>query len=268
MERFLGLPEAASAHAPQIDHVNGMVHLLMLILFVLWGSLFAYILFRFRAKKNPQASYQGLQSHASSYAEVAVAVVEVVLLVGFSIPLYSERVDNLPTEEEAIVVRVVGEQFAWNIHYPGADGEFGSRMVELIDAESNPLGLDSEDPKGEDDISNVNQLHLVVNKPALIYLSTKDVIHNFSNPEMRVKQDAVPGLEFPIWFIPTVTTEEMRKIKGNDKFNYEIACAQLCGLGHSRMRGFITVHTQEGYDAWMNEQVELLAEEEGDDFWG
>ncbi len=268
MERFLGLPEVASAHAPQIDHVNGMVHLLMLILFVLWGGLFAYILYRFRAKKNPKASYKGLQSNATNYAEVAVAVVEVILLVGFSIPLYSDRVDDLPSEDEAIVVRVIGEQFAWNMHYPGADGVFGRTVAELVDVETNPIGLDPEDEAGNDDITTVNQLHLVVNKPVLIRLSTKDVIHNFGQPEMRVKQDAIPGLEFPVWFVPTVTTEEMRKIKGKDDFNYEIACSQLCGLGHYRMRGFITVHDQEGYDAWMSEQEELAADSGGDDFWG
>ncbi len=120
----------------------------------------------------------------------------------------------------------------------------------------------------KDDVTTVNQLYLPVDKPVLIYLSSKDVIHSFALPEMRVKQDAIPGLRFPVWFKPTVTTAEMRQTKGKDDFNYEIACAQLCGNGHSRMRGFYTILPQEEYDAWMAEQQSELSEEDGDDFWG
>ncbi|NJL28046.1 MAG: hypothetical protein HC897_09160 [Thermoanaerobaculia bacterium] len=119
MSDFLGLPALASEHGARLDAVNDYVHLLMIALFIIWGSLFAFILFRFRKGCNPQANYHGLKTNASTYAEAAVALVEVVLLVGFSIPLYSERVDALPPETDATVVRVVGEQFAWNIHYPG-----------------------------------------------------------------------------------------------------------------------------------------------------
>ena len=268
MEGLLGLPEVATAHGPQIDHVIGLVHWLMFALFVIWGGLFAFILWRFRKSRNPKASYKGLQSHISSYGEVGVAVVEVILLVGFSIPLYSARVDALPEEDDATVVRVVAEQFAWNVHYPGPDGVFGRTDPELIDVASNPLGLDRDDEAAKDDVTTVNQLYLPVDRPVLVYLSSKDVIHNFSVPEFRVKQDSIPGMQFPLWFQPTVTTAEMRERKGDEKFNYEIACSQLCGNGHSRMRGFVTIQSAEEFEAWMDEQQEYLNDlEGGDDFW-
>lgn len=271
MSDFLGLPELASEHGARLDAVNDYVHLLMLVLFVLWGSLFAYILFRFRQGRSPKANYHGLKTHASTYAEAAVAIVEVILLVGFSIPLYSERVDALPPESGATVVRLVGEQFAWNVHYPGPDGMFGRTDVELVDVQTNPLGLDRQDPASADDVTTINQLHLPVGKPALIHLSTKDVLHSLYLPEMRVKQDAVPGMVVRVWFEPTVTTAEMRAKKANDTFTYEIGCAQLCGLGHYRMKGFMTIHTQDEYDAWMAERQEELVPKEGeeaDEFWG
>lgn len=269
MEKWLGLPAIASEHGARIDHVIGLVHWLMLVLFIIWGALFVYILFRFRKGRQPKADYKGLQSHLSSYAEVGVAVIEVILLVGFSIPLYSERVDDLPPEDEATVVRVVGEQFAWNVHYAGPDGIFGRTAPEFVDPASNPVGLDSDDEAAADDVVKVNQMFLPVDVPVLIKLSSKDVIHSFFIPEMRVKQDAIPGMVFPVWFTPTVTNKEMQEIKGKPEFSFEIGCAQLCGNGHANMRGIVTVFSQEEFDAWMEEEQSYLgggAEE--DDIWG
>ena len=266
MERLLGLPDLASEHGARLDHATGLVHWLMFALFIIWGILFVYILVRFRRGANPKADYQGVKSHLSSYGEVGVAVVEVIILVGFSIPLYSERVDDLPDESEATVVRMIGEQFAWNVHYPGPDGVFGATRPELVDTETNPVGLDRDDPAGKDDVTTINQLHLPVGKPALIQLSSKDVIHSFYILAMRVKQDAIPGMQFPVWFEPTVTTAEMREKYGED-FNYEVGCAQLCGIGHATMKGIAVIHTQEEYDAWMEEEQSYLGGGE-DDFWG
>jgi len=261
------MPEGASQHAAAIDRMIDNVHWLMLILFVGWMAFFVYTLWRFRRSRQPQADYTGARSHLSTWVEVAVAVIEVVLLVGFSIPLWAERVDERPPESQAVVVRVVAEQFAWNIHYPGPDGVFGRTDPAKIDLQTNPLGLDRGDPAGKDDITTVNQLHLPVGRPAIIHLSSKDVIHSFNLPNMRSKQDAVPGLDIPLWFVPTVTTDQMRQRLHDDEFQYEIACAQLCGLGHYRMRGFLTVHTPEAYDAWLAEQAAQLAGGEGQEFW-
>jgi cytochrome c oxidase subunit 2 len=127
--------------------------------------------------------------------------------------------------------------------------------IKLIDAQENPLGIDREDPAAKDDVTTLNQLYLPANKPILIRLRSKDVIHSFGVPEFRVKQDAVPGLTIPIYFVPTITTAEMRTRTGNGEFQYEIACAQLCGLGHYRMRGFVTVLPQDEFQKWLDERV-------------
>ena len=254
MTEWLGLPPLASTHGGQIDSMIGWTHVFMLALFVGWGGFFLYCLVRFRRSRNPVANYTGVKSHASNYLEVGVAVVEGILLVGFAIPLWAARVDQRPPDSEALVVEVTGEQFAWNIHYAGPDGKFGRTDLKLLDLQSNPLGLDRDDPNGKDDVTTLNQLYLPVNKPIIIRLKSKDVIHSFGVPEFRVKQDAIPGLTIPLWFVPNVTTADMRAQTGKPEFQYEIACAQLCGLGHARMRGFVTVQTAEEFQKWLDEK--------------
>jgi cytochrome c oxidase subunit II len=255
MTEWLGLPALAATHGGQIDSLIGWTHIFMLVLFVGWGAFFTYALIRFRQSRNPVANYAGVTSHASSYLEGGVLVVELVLLFAFSIPLWAARVDHLPPASEALVVQVTGEQFAWNVHYPGPDGVFGRTDLKLLDLQSNPLGVDRSDPAAKDDVTTLNQMYLPVNKPVIVRLKSKDVIHSFGVPEFRVKQDAIPGLTIPIWFIPNVTTAEMRAKKGNPEFQYEIACAQLCGLGHARMRGFVTVQTAEDFQKWLEERI-------------
>jgi cytochrome c oxidase subunit 2 len=217
----------------------------MLVLFVGWGLFFLYTLIRFRRGANPVASYVGAKGKISKGTEVAVALIEVVLLVFYAIPAWAKRVKALPSENEAVVVRVVAEQFAWNMHYPGRDGRFGRTDIKLISAE-NPLGLDRTDAAAKDDITTINQLNLPVDRPVLLHLSSKDVIHSFGLIEMRVKQDIIPGMQMPVWFIP------------NRIGPYEISCSQLCGLGHFRMRGFVTIQSVADYDKWFAEQEREL----------
>jgi len=267
MLEFLGMPELASAHGGALDQLMSYVHWLMVVLFVGWSTLFVYMLVRFNHRRNPRASYAGPQTRASSYVEGGVAVAEVILLAAFSIPLWYARVDAFPARQEAVEVRVIGEQFAWNVHYPGPDGVFGRTDASFLDQQSNPLGIDRSDPAAQDDVTTINQLHLPVDTPAIVHLSSKDVIHGFMLNEFRVKQDAIPGIEIPTHFIPTVTTAEMRERRGEPAFNYEIGCAQLCGLGHYRMRGFVTIHAQEEFQAWMAQQARPVGEEAGDAFW-
>ena len=264
MTEWLGLPPLATTHGGQIDSLIGWTHIFMLILFVGWGGFFTYCLVRFRRSRHPVADYHGSTSHTSSYLEGAVLVVEMILLFAFSIPLWAARVDHIPPQREALLVQVTGEQFAWNVHYAGEDGVFGRTDIKLLDLQSNPLGLDRTDPAAKDDVTTLNQLYLPVNKPVIVRLRSKDVIHSFGVPEFRVKQDAIPGLTIPIWFIPNVTTAEMRTRLGNAEFQYEIACAQLCGLGHARMRGFVTVQTAEEFQKWFAEQV--ASQNEADPF--
>ena len=245
MLQYLGMPVQASTHAAELDQMTALVHWLMLVLFVGWGLFFIFVLFRFRRSANPKASYTGAKGKISKGLEVAVAVVEVFLLVFYAIPAWAKRVKAFPSESEAVVVRVVSEQFAWNIHYPGPDGKFGRTDLALISPD-NPLGLDRRDPNAKDDITTINQLNLPVDRPVLIHLSSKDVIHSFAIYEMRVKQDAIPGMNIPVWFIPNRVGE------------YEIACSQLCGLGHFRMRGFVTIQRAADYQKWYDDQEKEL----------
>ena len=253
MLNYLGMPVAASTHAADLDHMTVLVHWLMLVLFVGWGAFFVFVLFRFRRGANPKADYAGAKGKIAKSTEIAVAIVEVVLLIGYAIPAWAIRVKTFPSEGEAVIVRVTGEQFAWNVHYPGPDGKFGRSDIKLVTAD-NPLGLDKSDPNAKDDLTEINQLNIPVDRPILVHLSTKDVIHSFGLYEMRVKQDAIPGMDTPVWFIPSVTTEDMRKKLGIPDFDYEITCSQLCGLGHYRMRGFVNVQSQADFQKWLADQ--------------
>jgi cytochrome c oxidase subunit 2 len=245
MSSLLGMPVQASQHAAEIDQMTILVHWLMLVLFVGWGAFFIFVLFRFRKGANPRASYTGAKGKFAKSTEVIVAIVEIVLLVGYAIPAWATRVKAFPSESEALVVRIVGEQFSWNIHYPGPDGKFGRTLLSKVTAD-NPLGLDRSDAAAKDDITTINQLYLPLNRPVLVHLSSKDVIHSFGLIEMRVKQDAIPGMSMPVWFVPTRLGE------------YEISCSQLCGLGHFRMRGFITVQNDADFQKWMGDQQKEL----------
>ena len=246
MQELLGLPPQASAHAAEIDNMIVVLHWIMLVMFVGWGIFFVYTLIRFRASANPKADYEGVKSHASSYLEVTVAVVEAVILIGFAIPAWATRVNAFPPEEGATVVHVIAKQFAWHIVYPGPDGRFGRRDASLI-TPTNEIGLDRDDAAGADDIYTINQLSLPVDTPVIAYLTTQDVIHSFGITSMRVKQDIIPGMEIPVWWEPTVAGD------------YEINCSQLCGLGHYRMRGFVTIMSQAGYQSFLAEEGARLA---------
>jgi cytochrome c oxidase subunit 2 len=245
MLEWLGLPVAGSAHAADVDHLMVLVHWLMAVLFVGWSAFFVYVLVRFRRGAHPVAMHRGMRGRWSTWIEGGVLGAEIVLLAYFSVPVWSARVDAFPSEQQSTVVRVVAEQFAWNVHYPGADGRFGRTDAALL-GPSNPLGLDRSDAAAKDDITTINQLNLPVDKPVIVHLSSKDMVHSFALPQMRVKQDAIPGIAQPVWFTPTRIGK------------WEIACSQLCGLGHYRMRGFYTVQTRADYDAWLAEESALL----------
>jgi cytochrome c oxidase subunit 2 len=247
MLELLGLPPQAATHAGEIDQMIVLVHWLMLVLFVGWGAFFVFVLFRFRKGANPKANYTGAKGKLAKGLEIGVAIVEVILLVVYAIPAWATRVAAFPEENEAVVVRVTAKQFEWISHYPGADGRFGPREPNRVAAD-NPIGLVRAHADAKDDIVTTNQLHLPVDRPALIQLTSLDVIHSFGLFEMRVKQDAIPGMEIPVWFIPNRVGE------------YEIACSQLCGIGHFRMRGFVNIQSDADYRNFLAEEAKLLAQ--------
>ena len=235
---LLGLPVVSSAHGHDVDQMILLVHYLMGALFVGWTSYFFYVIFRFRKSVHPKADPVGMRSHASSYIEVAVALVEAILLIGFAVPLWAKVVDNLPAEKDSTLVRIVAQQFGWNILMPGKDGKFNKQEMRLMNME-NPLGLVKDDADGKDDIRTLNDLTVPVNKPVVAYISSKDVIHSFKIIAMRVTQDAIPGLRIPSHFTPT----QLGK--------YQINCAQLCGNGHASMaQGFLNVVSEEDFAKW------------------
>lgn len=253
LDWLLDMPADISTHGHEVDVMMGLVHWLMIFLFVVWAPYFLYTLYRFRSSKNAEASYEGSKSKWSSYLEGGVILAETVLLVGFAFPIWGDLKHNFPDEQKAIEVNVVAEQFNWNFHYPGPDGVFGERRPELVDTQTNPLGLNPEDPAAQDDIVSVNELHLPVDRPVVANISSKDVVHSFSLQALRIKQDAIPGLDIPVWFHPTETGE------------FEVACAQLCGNSHYRMRGFLIVHSTGEFEAWLEDQEPEIGEPAADE---
>ena len=152
------------------------------------------------------------------------------------------QVNAFPMGENPVKVRVVGEQFKWNMYYPGPDGEFGRQDVHLVTA-ANPLGIDRSDPHAKDDFVFPNELHLPVDRSVVIEVSSKDVIHNFALYSMRIAQDAIPGSRIPMWFKPVKMGE------------WEVICGQLCGAGHYAMKATVIVESPADYAAWIASQV-------------
>src|SRR6266700_8375358 len=244
INEFLGMPPNASSHGYQIDHIIEFCHWVMVALFLGWSAFFVFVLIRFRKRRHPAADHSGVKSGISTHLEFSVVLIEAVLLLGFAIPLWAKRVNQFPPGKDAILVHVAGQQFSWNFHLPGPDGQFGRRDIYLV-SNSNPLGLDPNDPAGKDDIVTLGELHVPVNRPVILELASKDVIHDFFLPHMRIAGDAIPVSLIPIWFTPLKTG------------TYEVVCGQLSGLGHYSMKGALVVDTPEDYQAWLKERAEL-----------
>ena len=240
----LGIAPNASESGYAIDTMLEMLYWFMLLLFVGWGTFYAYVLWRFHHKKHPKALYSGAASHLPSKLEGGIAVFEVVILLSFATPLWSYRTQQFPTGLDVTHIRAVGEQFLWNFQYTGPDRKFGDRKAAYVTA-ANPLGMDPNDPDGKDDLTTRNEMHLPVGKPVIVDVMSKDVIHDFCIPNMRSAQDAIPGSIIPLWFTP---------IKEG---TYEIVCAQLCGSNHSAMRGVLVVESQAKYDDWYKSSYNL-----------
>ena len=147
VKKLLSLPDLASVHGKDVDQLIILVHYVMVLLFVGWTAFFIYCLVRFRKGRNPKADHHGATGHTSNYLEIAIAIVEIILLAGFAIPLWSTVVDEFPTpEQNPVNMRVIGQQFNWTARYPGADGKFGKQAVGL-GSSTNPYGLYQLDEK-------------------------------------------------------------------------------------------------------------------------
>lgn len=247
------LPEAASAHAAMLDTVLVNVHVHILAVFLVWLVIFVTALIRFRATRHPEPSVSGPGWRWPALAIAVVIAGDVALLATRALPAWQSRMTPPAAGiEPPFEVRIAAEQFAWHVHYPGPDGRFGRTAPAFI-TPSNPVGIDRDDPAAADDLGLTNILVLPLNRAVVIQLTSRDVVHAFTLPEMRVKQDVMPGIPVYTWFTPTVTG------------TWEIMCSQLCGLGHYRMRGEYRVVTQDEWNEWWREEQgsRVLALDEG-----
>jgi cytochrome c oxidase subunit 2 len=222
LPKWLTLPEGVSSYSARVDGLFYLILWITGIIFVIVELLLLLFLFRYRHREGRRATY----THGNNRVEVIWTIVPAVICVVIALlsrRSWDEIKRQMPTD--AMQVEITGEQFAWNIRYAGPDGKLGTA----------------------DDVVTLNQLHFPVGRPVVATLRSKDVIHSFFLPEFRVKQDAVPGMSTRIWF------DSMRV------GHWEIACAELCGLGHYRMKGFVTVETPEEYAKWLKEQAEQPA---------
>lgn len=195
--------------------------------FIVTNLLLAYFSWRFQDSAGARASYWHDNPRLEWSWTLATAVVMTVFTFN-ALSLWARVSSAAPPD--AFVVEVTGQQFAWNVRYPGPDGQFGRTEAKLVNPEtSNFIGLDKADPAAADDVMLLNQLYLPVDRSVRVRLRSLDVIHSFFLPHFRVKQDAVPGMTTETWFVP--------KQAGD----YEVACAEHCGLGHYRMRAQLHV---------------------------
>ncbi len=249
------LPELASRHGAGIDTM-------LIFLLVATGALFLaghVILGVFVWRSSGRRKVAARMASPRTEHRVGFGLALVIALVAegavlvIGLPVWAEFYATAPPAD-AVHVEVVAQQFAWNVRYPGEDGKFGPTSIGLVDEAANPIGLMRDEPEAADDIITINRIYLQVDRPARITLKAKDVLHSFFVPQFRVKQDAVPGMTIDLWFVPTQTG------------SYELACTELCGLGHYRMRGMVEVVSSEEFDEWLRENKP--DPEQADDFWG
>ena len=232
-------PVLASEHGGRIDSLFMAVLVVTGIAFVLVQGALGFFIARYGENGGERASYWHDNPKAEAFLLIGTAVILTVLVFMGQRVWASIYFSDEPAN--ATEIHVTGEQFSWTFQYAGQDGQFGRTDNKLITS-TNSIGLDREDPVGKDDVVSANIMHVPIGKPVRVRLRSKDVIHSFFLPNLRVKQDAVPGMGIEIWFTPTRAGQ------------YEIACAELCGLGHYRMRAFLTVdESQDAFNKWMEE---------------
>jgi cytochrome c oxidase subunit 2 len=234
------MPELASRHGAGIDAM-------LRYLLVTVGGLFlvGYVALGWLIWRGTRRAAIGTRL-ASHRAEVVLSVAlglgvaaigeGGVLAIG--IPVWNEYFGAEPLSE-SVTIEVTAQQFMWNVRYPGPDGIFGRTTSASVDEATNPLGRVLDDPAGRDDILTLNEITIPVDQRVRIVLRSKDVIHSFFLPHFRVKQDAVPGMAPHMVFTPTRLGD------------FELACAELCGLAHYRMRGFVHVLTAQQFADWL-----------------
>ncbi len=212
------------------------------IIFIIGHVVLAAFVWKYRDQGRP-----ALPCRLSSKAEwlwTLIPVISMALIAEFGVlvlglPVWGKVYGPIP--DNATHVEIVGKQFEWMVRYPGKDGKFGKTHPKFVHPTDNPIGLDENDPAAQDDVL-ASTLTLPAQRPIAVRIRSHDVLHSFSIPEFRIKQDAVPGFTAIVQFVPTTPGL------------FEISCAQICGMGHYKMRTTVTVKSPGEFDAWMKSQ--------------
>lgn len=239
-------PPVASAHGAGVDGVIRYLALSTGTVLIVGTVVLSWLLWRYgrgRPAGQPTVSRRA-ERWWSLTPVVIIAVLAEAGVLAKGLPVWEMIYGATPPD--ALVVEVTAQQFEWIVRYPGKDGVFGRARPDLANAASNPAGLDADDPAALDDVVTRGGLHVPVGRAVQLRLQARDVLHAFSVAQFRVKQDVVPGMVITTQFVPTVVGR------------YEIACAELCGAAHYRMRGRVFVHTPDEYEAWLSSQAGFL----------
>lgn len=248
------LPESASVHGVWIDDMLWMSIYIMGFVFVVTQVLLFYFSYKYQYQPGRKAYFY---PHNNKLEIAWTTVPAIAVIVMFILAQDAWQKITGKTPDNAVLVEVVGQQFSWNIRYPGLDGTLGNDDYRLIDA-VNSIGLDLTDRASYDDFT-APQLFIPKGRPVLLRIRAKDVIHSVYIPHFRLKMDAVPGMPTRFHFEAKYTTEEMRTKLGNPDFEFELACAEICGRGHFAMRMVVTVVEEEEFNNWYREQESWLS---------
>jgi cytochrome c oxidase subunit II len=244
----------ASEHGATTDTLFWVTMGITGFAFIVTQVLLFYFAFRYRFKKEAKASFYPDNSKLEVIWTLVPAVV-LTILVLYGLNVWTSITSKAPDEAE--VVEIMGMQFAWKTRYPGADNQLGKYDYRKIDA-ANMFGMDLTDKNSFDDFTP-REIHIPKGKPVLFNIRARDVLHSVYVVHFRLKMDAVPGMPTKFWFVPTKSTAEMREETGNPDFNYELACAEICGSGHFTMRMVIVVDEPADYEKWKKEQKTWLS---------
>ena len=244
----------ASEHGIPYEHMFWVTMGFTLTVFFITNILLFYFAYRYHYQEGRRAYYFPQNSTLEKLWTIVPAVV-MAILVFSGLKVWSRITSDPPANSE--VIEIMGYQFAWQTRYPGKDNKLGAYDYRLTDA-TNIMGVDFRDAASFDDFEP-RELHVPKGRPVLLKIRSRDVIHSVYAPYFRLKMDAVPGMPTRFWFVSTKTTDEMRKETGVPDFNYEIACAQLCGRGHFSMRLIVVVDDPDTYDQWKANQKSWLS---------
>lgn len=243
----------ASEHGVVTDRLFWITMAVTGFIFILTHILLFWFSYHYQYKENKRAAFYPDNNKLEIIWTLVPAVVLTVLVIS-GWKAWSDITS--PAPENAHVVEIMGYQFAWDVRYPGADQQLGDYDYRLTTA-TNSRGIDFTDKNSFDDFPSQNVV-IPKGEPVLFNIRARDVLHSVFAPHMRLKMDAVPGMPTRFWFTPNKTTEEMRAELGDEEFEFEIACTEICGAGHFSMRKVIKVVEPEEYRKWFAEQTPFI----------